>query len=137
VIDADDDPYPLPLIAATAEGAPHTWDVAALVGAVVADVRAGTARPRIAARFHRGLSAAVVDVAAQAAAETGLTRVALSGGVFCNALLLRLVSRGLRTAGLEVLRHHKVPSNDGGLGLGQVVVGTRTLLSARPAPDSR
>jgi hydrogenase maturation protein HypF len=119
--------YELPLRPPEVPGGPLTWDVGTLVRAVVADVRAGEARATIAARFHRGLAAAVVDVATRAAVETGHTRVALSGGVFCNALLLRLVSRGLREAGLEVLRHSRVPPNDGGLALGQVVVGSRRL----------
>jgi hydrogenase maturation protein HypF len=123
--------HPLPLSA----GRPATWDVGVLVRAVVADVRAGVPRQVVAARFHRGLAAAVVEVAVRAARETGLTRVGLSGGVFCNALLLRLVTAGLRNAGLEVLRHVKVPPNDGGLALGQVVVGGRTLLSAPSASD--
>jgi hydrogenase maturation protein HypF len=53
----------------------------------------------------------------------GVSTVALSGGVFTNALLLSLTWRGLREAGFDVLRHCRVPANDGGLALGQVVVG--------------
>jgi hydrogenase maturation protein HypF len=120
---ADAVAYPLPLVGS----GPATWDVGVLVRAVVADVRAGVPREVVAARFHCGLAAAIVDAASRAAAETGLTQVALSGGVFCNALLVRLVSPGLARAGLEVLRHVKVPPNDGGLALGQVVVGACPL----------
>jgi hydrogenase maturation protein HypF len=116
--------YPMPLTAG-APGGPSTWDLAPLVRAVVTDVRAGVPAGVVGARFHRGMAAAVVDVACRARAGTGLTCVALSGGVFANTLLLRLVTAGLRGAGLTVLRHRKVPPNDGGLALGQVVAGAR------------
>jgi hydrogenase maturation protein HypF len=70
----------------------------------------------------------VVRVALHARGARGVSTVALSGGVFTNALLLSLTSRGLREAGFEVLRHRRVPANDGGLALGQVMVG------ATPSP---
>jgi hydrogenase maturation protein HypF len=54
--------------------------------------------------------------------ETGLKQVALSGGVFQNRLLLRLTVEHLERAGFKVLTHHLVPSNDGGISLGQAVI---------------
>ena len=91
---------------------------------VVRDLRAGTGAGLIGARFH----AAVVDLAVQCAArarqETGLSAVALSGGVFQNALLLGDLCVALRRGGFTVLRHRRVPPNDGGLALGQVLAGT-------------
>ena len=64
-----------------------------------------------------------VAAAEQAHAQTGLTVAALSGGVFQNRLLLRLAREALREAGFEVLTHQQVPANDGGLSLGQAVIG--------------
>jgi hydrogenase maturation protein HypF len=122
--------YPLPLVPEAAEGpAALVWDCGRLVRAVVHDVRSATPAGVIAARFHRGLADAVVAVAEEARRRSGLEVVALSGGVFCNAVLLALTSTGLAEAGFGVLRHRKIPPNDGGLGLGQVVVGAR-----RPVP---
>jgi hydrogenase maturation protein HypF len=96
------------------------------VRAVVADLRAGTAAPLIAARFHVGLHDALAAAAVRAAAGTGLDVVALSGGVFQNLRLLHGVSRRLTAAGLRVLVHSRMPCNDGGISLGQVAVAAAT-----------
>jgi hydrogenase maturation protein HypF len=127
--------YPLPLLAPVARGggaAPLEWDCGALVRAVVDDVRAGVPAPVVAVRFHRGIAAAIVRVALHVRGGHGARVAALSGGVFTNALLLSLTARGLREAGFEVLRHRRVPANDGGLALGQVIVGAARSTGAVP-----
>jgi hydrogenase maturation protein HypF len=93
-----------------------------LLRAVVADLAAGIEVPVIAARFHAGLAGLLARAAADACAATGLDTVALSGGVFQNVLLLRLVCAELDDAGLRVLIHSRVPPNDAGVSLGQVAV---------------
>jgi hydrogenase maturation protein HypF len=118
--------YRLPLVPSPEEGpGALVWDCGELVRAVAQDVRAGVPAEVVAARFHRGLADAVVEVALTARRRTGLDVVALSGGVFCNAVLLALTTAGLAEAGFAALRHRRVPPNDGGLGLGQIVVGAR------------
>ncbi|GLZ44159.1 carbamoyltransferase [Actinomycetospora sp. NBRC 106375] len=97
--------------------------VDALVAAVVEDVRGGIDAGRIAARFHHGLADATVAAVAAAAAEHGVETAALSGGVFVNLVLLERVRAGLEAAGLRVLVHERVPCTDGGISLGQAVVG--------------
>ncbi|QUQ64955.1 hydrogenase maturation protein HypF [Kutzneria sp. CA-103260] len=82
----------------------------------------GTPRPVIAARFHNGVAAAIVAGCQQARDRAGLTTVALSGGVFQNALLLTRVVKSLADSGFRVLTHHRVPTNDGGVSLGQIAV---------------
>jgi hydrogenase maturation protein HypF len=54
--------------------------------------------------------------------ETGITQVALSGGVFQNRLLLRRTVNLLENSGFQVLTHRQVPCNDGGISLGQAVI---------------
>jgi hydrogenase maturation protein HypF len=93
-----------------------------LMRAAAEDLLAGAAPAVIAARFHRGVAAAVVDVCAALRDRSGRDTVALSGGVFQNLLLLGQVVDGLEEAGFRVLTHARVPPNDGGISLGQAVV---------------
>ncbi len=97
--------------------------------ALLKDLAARREPALLAARFHRGLSDAVVMLAARLAAQHGLTTVALSGGVFQNRTLFEAVADGLRRLGLTVLAHRLVPANDGGLALGQAAVAAARLLS--------
>lgn len=95
--------------------------------ALGSDLGAGKATGMIAARFHRGLVAALVVMASQVAEEAGTRRIALTGGVMQNRLLLNALLAGLRDAGFDVLVQAKVPSNDGGLALGQGAVAVARL----------
>jgi len=55
----------------------------------------------------------------------GLPRVVLTGGCFQNGFLLSLAKRRLEEGGFTVYTHREIPSNDGGLSLGQAVVAAR------------
>ena len=90
--------------------------------ALVEDVLEGCPPEVTAIRFHRSMAALVAETCAAIRTQTGLSRVALSGGVFQNRLLTGLVVPLLRERGFEVLRHRRVPCNDGGLSLGQAVI---------------
>jgi len=90
--------------------------------AIVADVRAGAPAGVIAARFHNGLARLICDVCLRLRDETGLNRVALSGGVFQNVTLLAIAVPLLREAGFAIYTHHLVPPNDGGISLGQALI---------------
>jgi len=86
------------------------------------DLQTGCAASIIAARFHRGFAEAIIGTATLLARENNLSRIALSGGVFQNRTLLELVVAGLKKNKLQVLTHHQVPANDGGLALGQAAI---------------
>lgn len=100
-------------------------DPAPVLAAAVADVRAGTSPALISARFHAAVTGLVREVCVAACERHALDTVALTGGVFANALLSSACARALRQAGLTVLRHRRVPPNDGGLALGQLMVAAR------------
>jgi hydrogenase maturation protein HypF len=76
----------------------------------------------VAAGFHAGLGRAVADLACRLAGAHGLSTVALSGGVFQNARLTQIVAAAVEEGGLEVLVHHRVPPNDGGISIGQAAI---------------
>ena len=72
--------------------------------------------------FHEGLALLLTEAAVQLSAENEVDTAALSGGSFQNTLLLGLMEDKLKARGLKVLKHHLIPANDGGIGLGQAVV---------------
>ncbi len=110
-------------------------DAAPVVAAIADDSRAGRSPGSIALGFHRAVATMITTEARRLAEVTGIGRVALSGGVFQNVLLVGLARDRLTTAGLEVLTHRVVPPNDGGLSLGQaVVVASRVAADREAAP---
>lgn len=78
---------------------------------------------RLAYFFHRELAYQIIDACVQIRQQSGCNKVALSGGVFQNRLLLELVDDGLTEMGFKVLKHSLIPPNDGGIALGQAVYG--------------
>jgi hydrogenase maturation protein HypF len=102
-------------------------EVAHLVRALTDDLLAGTSVPVLAARFHNALADVVVNVCGRLRDVHGLSTVALSGGVFQNALLHTRCLERLEAAGFAVLTHRQVPPNDGGISLGQAAVAAEVL----------
>jgi len=96
-------------------------DPTPVIQAVVRDQRDGVPAGVIGARFHRAVADVIVDLADRD--RDASHTVALSGGVFQNSLLLRLAVNGLQAKGLHVITHRTVPPNDGGVALGQLMVG--------------
>lgn len=102
-----------------------------LIAGIVEDLRANVPVPVVARRFHEALAGAVVEACAILSRRSGARRVLLSGGVFQNMLLLRLVRAGLARRGLGVLVHRRVPCNDGGISLGQAAYAAHILSGGR------
>lgn len=96
-------------------------DWAPLVGALLDDLSQGLPAGRIAARFHHGLAEGITRVAR----HFGIGRVALAGGCFGNRYLLEATVRRLEAAGQRAYWPQRVPPNDGGIALGQIVAARR------------
>jgi hydrogenase maturation protein HypF len=114
--------YEIAFVPGVGDG-PMRLDWRGMIGEIRDELRDGTPLPLVSARFHNALVQAIVSVAMLVGEE----RVALSGGVFQNRLLVERTAAALRRAGLEVLLHRQVPPNDGGLCLGQVAVAAARL----------
>jgi hydrogenase maturation protein HypF len=99
---------------------PVLVDPGPVLTAAIADLRGGAGPAVVAARFH----VAVADLVGRLADDGTGRLVALSGGVFQNALLSTLVSKRLHALGLTALTHRRVPANDGGIALGQLMIGS-------------
>lgn len=94
------------------------------------DLEQGRPREEIAAAFHLGFARALALLVSELARRHGLGSVALSGGVFQNRLMLESLTGALTRKGMRVLLQSKVPSNDGGLALGQAAVAAARILAA-------
>ena len=101
----------------------------ALVKTIAEARLAGADIEKLAYFFHWILAEEIIVACQKARKESGRGTVALSGGVFQNQLLLKMVDDGLQKEGFKVLRHRLVPPNDGGIALGQAVYAMGALKS--------
>ena len=92
-----------------------------LVAEILRRRLAGGDPDQLAYWFHQELSHQIVEACVLGREKTGVSTVALSGGVFQNTLLLGLTAKRLREKGFGVLTHQLIPPNDGGIGLGQAL----------------
>ncbi|MFT3785720.1 MAG: carbamoyltransferase HypF [Tepidisphaeraceae bacterium] len=89
--------------------------------------RAGEDVSSLALHFHEAFARAWADVLLDQAHRRSLRAIALTGGTFCNALLTCRLTTLLEARGLRVLKHQRVPPNDGGLALGQAAIAVTQL----------
>lgn len=92
-----------------------------IIRAVVGDLEKGLAPGTISRRFHNTMIKLLTSICIELRDETGIHEVAMSGGVFQNATLLRGLTHALQGKGFRVYTHSLVPTNDGGISLGQAV----------------
>jgi hydrogenase maturation protein HypF len=107
---------------------PRQLDLRKTLRSVVEDLK--SERPAVvSAKFHHTLAEALLTLAQAARQKTRLEVVALTGGVFCNRFLLDRLIRRLKQEGFTVLWNRSIPSNDGGLALGQAAIAAEILRS--------
>lgn len=76
----------------------------------------------ISAKFHNTIAMMITDIVLLLREETKINRVVLSGGCFQNRRLLKRTTSLLKEKGLQVITHHYLPCNDGGISLGQAII---------------
>jgi len=102
-----------------------------VVRRVVEDLLKNVSASEIAAKFHQGVAHLIASLARRIRHERKLNRVVLSGGVFQNMFLLERTCRTLKDDGFEVFTHARVPTNDGGISLGQAAIANAQLCAGR------
>jgi hydrogenase maturation protein HypF len=128
---AREESYPFEIIGSEA----FAIDVRALIRAIDRELAAREPLPAVARRFHNTVVKMIAETCARIAERTGTTRVVLSGGVFANALITGPALEALRERGLTAYAHERVPTNDGGLCLGQLAVAAHASTRSSPQPS--
>jgi hydrogenase maturation protein HypF len=121
------EPYPTSYAPGAGPDGAGEIDLRPTVREIAAALHRGVAVAEVSARFHETLAAAVAEACVRARCELGIEAVALSGGCFQNRRLLERTAARLEQVGFEVLRHRRVPPNDGGIALGQAAVAARRI----------
>lgn len=103
-----------------------------LFEALLSRIETGESADRLALDFHIAIARSSARIAREICAREGIDTVALSGGVFMNRLLLQLLTRKLKDAGLTVLIPQTVPVNDGCIAYGQAAVARTRLAQVAP-----
>jgi hydrogenase maturation protein HypF len=100
---------------------------APIIRGVVQDVQNGLSVAEISIKFHKTLIALFSEICAAVRRDCELNRVVLSGGCFQNSILLSGMIHELTSRDFEVYAHQRVPTNDGGIALGQAMVAAASL----------
>ena len=116
-------------------GDPIQIPPAPIIRCVVDDLLRETPLPIISGRFHMTLVKLFSDFCDYLRRKRGLTRVVLSGGVFQNVIMLRGLMQSLEGQGFEVYAHTQVPTNDGGVCLGQAVIAAAQTAGSAPSDE--
>jgi hydrogenase maturation protein HypF len=91
-------------------------DYAPMLAAILEDIKQQVANETIAAKFHHTLVETMVEICQR----SGISTVVLTGGCYQNRYLLECAIRALSQAGFSVHWHRQIPTNDGGLSVGQI-----------------
>jgi hydrogenase maturation protein HypF len=109
------------------DSTPIALNAAPMIRALVDDLRQGVSSAQIARNFHASIVELFAMLCLYARECSGLTDVALSGGVFQNRLLLEGLAARLAALNFQVYTNRRVPPNDGGLSLGQAAIAAARL----------
>ncbi len=106
---------------------PLQIDLRGMIKQIIADIHERTADGVISAKFHNTIAAVLLEMAKGARESKKLSTVALSGGVFCNRYLTNHLVNLLKENDFRVLFNRDVPSNDGGISVGQAAIAAHLV----------
>lgn len=91
---------------------------------IVDDMKTGRHIADISAKFHNTIITVIAQTVKEISSNHNLNKVVLSGGTFQNKYLLENIENELLSSGFSVYSHSKVPTNDAGIALGQLVIAS-------------
>ncbi len=94
---------------------------------IIKDVKQHTSLSEISTKFHNTIISIIIDVVKKNRNIYHINKVVLSGGSFQNKYLIENVENLLIKNDFEVFSHKKVPTNDGGISLGQLVIAAKSI----------
>jgi len=97
-------------------------------GTIVNDLKHQVPLSEISAKFHNTIISVIVEVAAEARNRYDINKVVLSGGTFQNKYLLENLEMMFEKHDFELFSHQKIPTNDGGIALGQLVLAAKSQI---------
>ena len=98
---------------------------------ILIDLSSGVPVGEISGKFHNTLVDVVVSTAKTMRTKLNTNIVVLSGGSFQNRILLQKTETKLKECNFAVYSQEQVPSNDGGIALGQLAVAAQRRLHNR------
>ena len=102
-------------------------DTGGIVRGICDDIYNGMDVAVIAARFHNSVINIIFAAVEMISAETGISKVVMSGGSFQNKYILEAAENGLSDKGYQVYSPRNIPANDGGIALGQLVIAAAKM----------
>jgi hydrogenase maturation protein HypF len=103
-------------------GKPLQIDLGKMIQQIIDEIQNERSPAEISAKFHNTIAAALLEMAKAARESTKINTVELSGGVFCNRYLINRLTNLLKQNNFKVLLNRNVPSNDGGIAVGQAAI---------------
>lgn len=114
-----EDTYPFTI---DTSACPMVIETGQIIPHLISEQLAGITNVEASYRFHLTIAGIISQTCEELKNKTGIKQICLSGGVFQNRLLLDLTLKALRKQNLEVFLQRVVPTNDGGISLGQAVI---------------
>ena len=109
----------------SSSGKPLQLDLSKMMLQLITDIQENKSSGVVSAKFHNTLADALLQIAKAARESKNLNTVAVSGGVFCNRYLTNRVIKLLKKNDFSVLFNRDIPSNDGGISLGQAAIAAK------------
>lgn len=111
------------------DGCEQKIDITPTIKGVVADMQRKVELGVISKKFHDTLILICEDICLEIRKQTALNKIVLSGGVFQNQYLLNKLRSRLKCLSFDVYTHAKIPCNDGGISLGQAIIGAHKFIN--------